>query len=61
MTQRERQALREENRAGLVLVVLALITGVYMLGCLTPINLQGPMTGNATATVPARPTDDLVR
>ena len=61
MTQRERQALREENRAGLVLVALAFVTAIYMLGCLTPINLQGPMTDNAVATVPARPTDDLMR
>ena len=54
MTQRERQALREENRAGIVLVVLAFMTGVYLLGCLAPINPQRPMVRNAVATVSAR-------
>ena len=38
MTQQERQLIRDEGTAGLLLVAVVFVTGIAVLGCLTPIN-----------------------
>ena len=61
MTNKERQAFREENLIGYLMVVLAFFAGIHMFNVWNQINLQEAKTGAAVATVPARTTDDLSR
>ena len=51
MTQQERQLIRDEGTAGLLLVAVVFVTGIAVLGCLTPINLQLPDVGRAAETM----------
>ena len=46
MTQQECKLIRDEYRAGLLLVALVFVTSLSMLGCLTSINLQVPNVGS---------------
>ena len=61
MTNKERQAFREENLIGYLMVVLAFLAGIHMFNGWKQINHQEATTGDAVATVPARTTDDLMQ
>ncbi len=61
MTNKERQAFREENLIGYLMVVLAFLAGMHMFNGWNQINHQEATTGDAVATVPARTTDDLMQ
>ena len=61
MTKQERQDFQEENRIGYLMVFLAFITGIHMFNVWTKINSLEATKGDAVATVPARPTADLMQ
>ncbi len=61
MTKQEREAIREESRAGVLVIVLAIIGAIYMLNGLKPIRYGDPSVGNSVATVPSRETEDLMQ
>ena len=61
MTNKERQAFQEENRIGYLMVVLAFITGIHMFNGWNKINPHEATKGDAVATVPARPIEDLMQ
>ena len=61
MTNKERQAFREENLIGYLMVVLAFLAGIHMCNGWNQINHQEATTGDAVATVPARTTGDLMQ
>ena len=61
MTKKERQAFQEENRIGYLVIALAFIAGIHMFNGWNQINPQVATPGDAVATVPARPTDDLMQ
>ena len=61
MTKQEREAIREESRAGVLVIVLAVIGAIYMLNGLEPIRYGDPSVVNSVATVPSRDTEDLMQ
>ena len=61
MTKQEREAIREESRAGVLVIVLAVIGAIYMLNGLEPIRYGDPSMVNSVATVPSRDTEDLIQ
>ena len=61
MTKQEREAIREESRAGVLVIVLAVIGAIYMLNGLEPIRYGDPSVVNSVATVPSRDTEDLIQ
>ena len=61
MTKKERQALEEEHRIGYLVIALAFIAGIHIFNGWNQINPLEATTGNAVATIPARPTDDLMQ
>ena len=61
MTNKERQAFREENLIGYLMVVLAFLAGIHMFNGWNQINYQEATTGDAVATIPARTTGDLMQ
>ena len=61
MTKQEREAIREESRAGVLVIVLAVIGAIYMLNGLEPIKYGDPSVVNSFATVPSRDTEDLIQ
>ena len=61
MTKKERQVFQEENRFGYLMITLACIAGIHMCNSWKQINPQEATTGDAVATIPARPTDDLMQ
>ena len=61
MTNKERQAFREENLIGYLMVVLAFFAGIHIFNGWNLINHQEATTGDAVATVPARTTGDLMQ
>ena len=61
MTNKERQAFREENLIGYLMVVLAFLAGIHMFNGWNQIYHQEATTGDAVSTVPARTTDDLMQ
>ena len=61
MTKQEREAIREESRAGVLVIVLAIIGTIYMLNGLEPNRYGDPSVGNSVATVPSRDTEDLMQ
>ena len=61
MTKKERQAFQEENRIGYLMIALAFIAGIHMFNGWNLINPQVAPPGDAVATVPARPTEDLIQ
>ena len=61
MTKQERKAFQEENRMGHLVIALAFIAVIHMFDGWNQINPQEATTGDAVATVPARPTDDLMQ
>ena len=61
MTKQEREAIREESRAGVLVIVLAVIGAIYMLNGLELIRYGDPSVGNSVATVPSRDTEDLIQ
>ena len=61
MTKQEREAIREESRAGVLVIVLAIIGAIYMLNSLEPIRYGDPSVVNSVATVPSRDTEDLIQ
>ena len=61
MTKQEREAIREESRAGVLVIVLAIIGAIYMLNGLEPIRYGDPSAGNSVATAPSRDTEDLMQ
>ena len=61
MTQKERQAFEEENPIGYLVIALAFIAGIHVVNGCNHINPQEAPTGDAVATVPARPTEVLMQ
>ena len=61
MTKQEREAILDESRAGVLVIVLSILGAIYMLNGLEPIRYGDPSTGNSVATVPSRPTEGLKR
>ena len=61
MTKQEREAILDESRAGVLVIVLAIAGGIYMLNGLEPIRYGDPSVGNSVATVPSRDTEDLIQ
>ena len=61
MTKKERQSFQEENRIGYLVIALAFFGGIHMFNGWNQINPQVATPGDAVATVPARPTDDLMQ
>ena len=61
MAKQEREAIREESRAGVLVIVLAIIGAIYMLNGLEPIRYGDPSVVNSVATVPSRDTEDLMQ
>ena len=61
MTKQEREAIREESRAGVLVIVLAIIGAIYMLNGLKPTRYGDPSVSNSVATVPSRDTEDLMQ
>ena len=59
MTKQEREAILDESRAGVLVIVLSILGAIYMLNGLEAIRYGDPSTGNAVATVPSRPTEGL--
>ena len=59
MTKQEREAILDESRAGVLVIVLSILGAIYMLNGLEPIRYGDPPTGNSVATVPSRPTEGL--
>ena len=59
MTKQEREAILDESRAGVLVIVLSILGAIYMLNGLEPIRYGDPLTGNSVATVPSRPTEGL--
>ena len=61
MTKKETQSFEEENRFGYLVIALAFIAVIHMFNGWNQINPQVATTGDAVATAPARPTDDLMQ
>ena len=61
MTKKETQASQEKNRICYLVIALALIVVIHMFNAWNQINPQVAITGDAVATVPARPTDDIMQ
>ena len=61
MTKQEREAILDESRAGVLVIVLAIVGAIYMLNGLEPIRYGDPSVGNSTATVPSRDTEGLMK
>ena len=61
MSKQEREAILDESRAGVLVIVLAIVGAIYMLNGLEPIRYGDPSVGNSTATVPSRDTDGLMQ
>ena len=59
MTKQEREAILDESRAGVLVIVLSILGAIYMLNGLELIRFGDPSTGNSVATVPSRPTEGL--
>ena len=59
MTKQEREAILDESRAGVLVIVLSILGAINMLNGLEPIRYGDPSTGNSIATVPSRPTEGL--
>lgn len=51
ITQQKQKLVRDEYMAGLLLVPLVFLTGLSMLGCLTPINLRVSNAGTDAETI----------
>ncbi len=61
MTQQEKEAVLDESRAGVLVIVLSIVGAIYMLNGLEPIRYGDPSVGNSTATVPSRDTEGLMQ
>ena len=61
MTKQEREAILDESRAGVLVIVLAIVGAIYMLNGLEPIRYGDPSVVNSTATVPSRETAGLMQ
>ena len=61
MTKQEREAILDESRAGVLVIVLTIVGGIYMLNRLDPIRYGDPSVDNSVATVPSRDTEDLIQ
>ena len=61
MTKQEKEAICEESRAGVLVIVLAVIGAIYMLNGLEPTRYGDPSVSNSVATVPSRDTEGLIQ
>ena len=61
MTKQEREAILDESRAGVLVIVLAIVGAIYMLNGLETIRYGDPSVGNSEATVPSRVIEGLVQ
>ena len=61
MTKQEREAILDESRTGVLVIVLAIVGAIYMLNGLEPIRYGDPSVGNSTATVPSRENEGLMQ
>ena len=61
MTKQEREAILDESRAGVLVIVLSIVGAIYMLNGLETIRYGDPSTGNSVATVPSRDIEGLIK
>ena len=61
MTKQEREAILDESRAGVLVIVLSIVGAIYMLNGLETIRYGDPSVRNSEATVPSRVIDGLVQ
>ena len=59
MTKQEREAILDESRAGVLVIVLSILGAIYMLNGLEPIRHGDPLVDTSVSTVPSRPTEGL--
>ena len=55
MTKQEREAILDESRAGVLVIVLAIVGAIYMLNGLEPIRYGDPSVDTSVSTVPVSP------
>ena len=53
MTKQEREAILDESRAGVLVIVLSIVGAIYMLNGLETIRYGDPSVWNSEATVPS--------
>ena len=61
MTKQEREAVLDESRGGVLVIVLAIVGTLYMLNGLGPIRYGDPSVGNSEATAPSRDIEGLMQ
>ncbi len=61
MTKQEREAILDESRAGVLVIVLSIVGAIYMLNGLETIRYGDPSVWNSEATVPSNVIEGLVR
>ena len=61
MTKQEREAILDESRAGVLVIVLAIVGAIYMLNGLEPIRYGDPSVDTSVSTVPRRDNEDLMQ
>ena len=61
MTKQEREAILDESRAGVLVIVLSIVGAIYMLNGLETIRYGDPSVGNIEATVPNRVIEGIVQ
>ena len=59
MTKQEKEAILDESRAGVLVIVLSILGAIYMLNGLEPIRYGDPLVDTSVSTVPSRPTEGL--
>ena len=59
MTKQEREAILDESRAGILVIVLSILGAIYMLNGLEPIRYGDTLMDTSVSTVPSRPTEGL--
>ena len=59
MTKQEREAILDESRAGVLVIVLSILGAIYMLNGLEPIRYGDLLMDTSISTVPSRPTEGL--
>ena len=61
MTKQEREAILDESRAGVLVIVLSIVGAIYMLNGLEPIRYGDPSVDTSVSTVPRRDNEDLMQ
>ena len=61
MTKQEREAILDESRAGVLVIVLSILGAIYMLNGLETIRYGDPSVNTSVSTVPSRDTEGLMQ